>query len=132
MSLEQIKNIKAFENLTDSELDQVNTLIIWSNYPKNYSILSHHETSSDVYFIASGIVKSTIFSYSGKEIAYQNLGCGEMFGEISTIDNLDRTTNVIAIDDCLIGKMSSLNFWKVIENHPSVTRAVLLRLTGMV
>ena len=132
MSLKEIKKVKAFEALNDSELAEIDKLIIWNTFPKDFSILSHRELSNDIYFIASGVIKATTFSYTGKEIAYQNITAGEMFGEVSAIDGKHRTTNVLAIESCVIGKMSSTDFWEVIKNHHSISAAVLTRLTGMV
>ncbi len=132
MKLEHIKNIKLFNQIEGSDLLDIDARIAWNKYPENLSLLSHHEESDDVYFISYGCVKATTFSLSGKEIAYQTLESGEMFGEISAIDQKDRSTSVVVMENSVIGKMSANDLWWIIEIHPSVVKQLLLRLTGLV
>ena len=132
MSLDNIRKIDLFEGLDDSVLAEIDSLIQWKEYPKAFSVLSHHEKSTEVYFVAKGSVRATTYSFSGKEIAYQDLGEGTMFGEISFIDELDRTTNVVALEKCTLGKLTAEDFWRVIDQQPTVVRKLLVRLSGLV
>ena len=132
MGTESIKAIKVFESLSEGDLARIDEYISWKNFPKDLNILTHHEYTSEVYFIVSGTVRATTYSLSGKEIAYQDLSKGEMFGEISAIDHQNRTTNVLVLENSKIGVMSSKSFWQIIEQYPAVVRLILLRLTSLV
>lgn len=98
-----LKNIDLFQSLDDKALEEVARLITWRHYPKETEIIPHMGEDNDVFFIASGGVRVTIYSYSGKEISYQELGPGAMFGELSAIDHKPRTANVITLEDSRIG-----------------------------
>lgn len=132
MNLDHIRRIELFAQVSEPDLIEINKLIAWNKYPRNLSILNHYEESTEVYFISYGQVKATSFSLSGKEIAYQALESGRMFGELSSLDNKQRSTSVVVTQDSIIGKMSSKDFWKVMNAHHEVSSAVLLRLTELV
>lgn len=127
-----LQNIDVFADLDDSARDTIARRIKWKNYKKGVEVVSHQMQSDEVYFIASGKVRITIFTLSGKEISYQDLGAGKMFGELSAIDGMPRTTTVITAQPSQIGVMSARNYWNLIEQYPSIAGASLKRLASMV
>ena len=131
MKLDHIKRIKLFNQLKEIDLIDINLRIAWNKYPRNLSLITHHEESSDAYFVSRGKVKNTTFSLSGKEIIYQTIDEGNIFGEISAIDQLGRSTSVVVIEDSIIGKMPSADFWWVTERYPIVSKQLFLHLTGL-
>ena len=44
------------------------------------------DASDDVFFIASGEVKVTIYAHTGKAVSFSTMGPGEVFGEYPAID----------------------------------------------
>ena len=57
---------------------------------------------------------------------------GDMFGELSAIDNQGRITSIITLSSCLIGKMTAERFIDIIHKHPGINHKVMLRLTGLI
>jgi CRP/FNR family cyclic AMP-dependent transcriptional regulator len=55
-----------------------------------------------------------------------------MFGELSAIDQLPRTANVIALEPALIGTISGGDYWRLIERYPAIAAATLKRLASMI
>jgi len=129
---ESLRKIKLFKSLDDEAFDLISSLVKWKRYQKGTEIIPYMGENDEVYFIASGGVRVTIFSFSGKEISYQELGPGEMFGELSAIDQSPRAANVIAMESALIGMISGGDFWKLIDRYPSVAMATLKRLASMI
>lgn len=127
-----LRETDLFADLEADELDLISKLIKWRNVKKGTEIIYHKGESDDVYFIASGRVTVTNFSETGKEISYQELGPGAMFGELSAIDQLPRTANVISLEAACIGTISRCDYWMLIEQYPSVAAAALRRLASMV
>lgn len=130
-----IKNLKRselFQELSEEDLEPIANLIRWKDFKKGSEVLHHLGQDDDVYFIVSGRVTTTIYSFEGKEISYQELGPGATFGELSAIDRLPRTANVITIEDSRFGVMSRIYFWQLVEQYPSVAAAALKRLAGLV
>jgi CRP/FNR family cyclic AMP-dependent transcriptional regulator len=129
---ETLRETELFKFLDDEALDQVLKLIKWKQYRQGVEVIPYRDKSDDVYFIASGQVRITIFSFAGKEISYEELGSGEMFGELSAIDQLPRTANVITLGVAHIGAMSRSDFWRLIDRYPGVAAASLKRLARVV
>ncbi len=77
-------------------------------------------------------MRATIFSFSGREISYQDLDAGGMFGKLSAIDRGPRTTHVIALEDSVIGSMGAKDFSTVMSQYPVVADAVMGRLVSLV
>ena len=40
------------------------------------------DDSTDVFFVVSDWVRATLYSKTGKEVSFQDLGAGEMFGAL--------------------------------------------------
>jgi CRP-like cAMP-binding protein len=57
---------------------------------------------------------------------------GESFGIFAAIDGQPRSTNVIAVEDARIARMSAANFNKVLYSHADVTRAFILYLVDRI
>jgi len=131
-TIESLLKIEVFERLDEEAYGLISNLVKWRQYRQGTEVISYKSESENVYFIASGSVRITIFSFYGKEISYQELGPGEMFGELSAIDHLPRTANVITLEAARIGAMSGSDFWGIINRYPSVAGAVMKRLASMV
>ena len=129
---ETLRNIELFRSLDDEALGLVSSLVKWKRYQEGIEIIPYMSENDEVYFIASGGVRVTIFSFSGKEISYQELGPGKMFGELSAIDQAPRTANVIALEPALIGIISGADYWGLIDRYPSVAAATMKRLASMI
>lgn len=124
--------IKVFSDVGSRDMHSIFKHITWHEYTKGETILNCHEQTDDVYFIKEGAVRATTYSASGKEISFQDLSDGDMFGELSALDHQGRITSIITLNDCLIGKMSAARFIQTINDFPSVNRKVMLRLTGLI
>lgn len=94
-------------------------------YPARSPIVSEDDTDDDVFFILSGKARAATFTDSGREVLMSELPAGESFGMFAAIDGQPRSTNVLAVEDCRIARMSAASFNKVIDTHTQVMRAYL-------
>ena len=94
-----------------------------ARYPARSLILSEDETDDDVFFILSGRGRAATYTNSGREVFLSELRPGEAFGIFAAIDGQPRSTNVIAVEDSRIGRMTAKNFRKVLFSHPGVNQA---------
>ncbi len=101
-------------------------------YQPNDRVVSHQDTSTDVYFIVSGRVRVTIFSRSGKEVSFRDLGAGQVFGDLSAIDGEPRSATVVSLGETMIISMPAEIFWQALQDHPGVSAAMLKELTKLV
>lgn len=101
-------------------------------YAPQTAIVCNQDASSEVYFVISGKVRATLFSHTGREVAFRDLGPGEMFGDLSAIDGRPRCANVITQEESVVLNMGSAAFQDVLRGHPDVAFAVLRGLTELV
>ena len=99
---------------------------------KGQYIISAENNDSDVYFLISGSVRVCSFSHNGKPIHFDELSSGMMFGELSAIDNRERSSDCISVTKCTLAVMKAGQFRQIITDHQTVRDAVLFRLASMV
>lgn len=103
-----------------------------TRFPPRALIVSEDETDDDVFFILSGRARAATYTNRGREVFLSELPAGEAFGIFAAIDGQPRSTNVIAVEESHIGRMSAANFRKVLFGHPNVNRAFILYMVDRI
>ena len=129
---ETLGGIELFESLPRRDLEALGKRCQWRRYGAGQEIVGHQDDTKDVYFIVRGEVRVTVFSLSGKEVAFRDMRAGQSFGELAAIDGKPRSANVVALAESLIASMPAKVFWDVLHNHPEVAAAVMRHLSRLV
>ncbi|MFT5132754.1 MAG: CRP/FNR family cyclic AMP-dependent transcriptional regulator, partial [Gammaproteobacteria bacterium] len=127
--------LAAIDLFSDLSLDERNDIALscrGQQYQANELILSHKETTNDVFFIVSGTVRVTIYSNLGKEITFRDVLAGQMFGELSAIDGEPRSAHVIANTVATIVFITPGNFWRLLSTYPVIAQRTLKYLTRLI
>ena len=95
-------DIDLFRGLSGSDLEALAKRCRWRRYSSGQLIIGHQDESNDVFFIAEGLVRVTVYSGSGKEVSFRDLGAGKSIGELSAVDGAPRSANVIALTDSVL------------------------------
>src|SRR5262245_43724106 len=85
VTAEALMGRQPFSGLELGARQQIANLSRGYRYPANSLIVSHRDTSADVYFIVAGEVRVTFYSQSGREVTFRNMSAGELFGELSAM-----------------------------------------------
>lgn len=99
--------------------------------PQQY-LIRHNSDDKNVFFLLSGSLHATITSAKGKEIGFREIRAGEMFGELSAIDNQPRSISVMAIEPSITANLMQKDFLNLLHNEADFAMAVMQHLTGMV
>lgn len=127
-----IGDIEVFQGLTKKDYESLSDILKAQNYLAEQHIITLGEHTRDVYFIISGKVRITTFTSSGKEVTFQDMKAGQMFGELSAIDGESRSTNVVALTETQLARVSSSIFFKILRDYPKVNEKLLTQLTGLI
>jgi CRP/FNR family cyclic AMP-dependent transcriptional regulator len=127
-----LSGVPVFKDLSAEARAKVESRCRWRLFESRSEIVGYQDKSNDVHFIVRGRVRVIIYSASGKAITFRDLGPGKMFGELAAIDGQRRSASVEALEACLIAQMAPAVFWDVVLSEPTVARAVLLHLSGLV
>jgi CRP-like cAMP-binding protein len=124
-----LKGIAIFAGLTPAAIERIERRCAWKRYTPGEPVLSYLDQADDVFFIALGEVRVTIYSTVGKAVSFREMGAGEIFGEFPAIDGGPRSASVEARTNCLIASMPGATFRELLEAEPGLANALLPRLT---
>ena len=127
-----LSGIDLFEDLSARDRETLATACRWHRYVAEQQIIGHEDATTDVYFIVAGRVRVIVYSPTGKEVAFRDLGVGTSFGELSAVDREPRSANVIALTDSVLASMSADAFREALRAYPEVADKIMKQLAGLV
>ena len=78
-----------------------------------------------LYVVVEGKVKITRTTPDGRENLLAILGPGDLLGELSLFDSLDRTATATAITDLMLSRLDERDFHGYLDDRPAVARELL-------
>jgi len=125
-----LKHIHLFHGLTPTEMREMEQITRMEEIKKRQPLYLPGDPSSCVYLLKRGRVKIANTSASGKEVTFDILEAGEIFGELDVLEDSPRTTSAEALDDALICVIRREDFDRYLAMHPNVT-VKLTKLIGL-
>lgn len=95
-------------------------------------VLGDNDPGREVFFVLSGQVRATLYSASGREVSFRDLGPGEMFGEIAAVDGGPRSASVVALVATELGMLDHRSFLDLVHREPVIADNLLRKLAGLV
>jgi CRP/FNR family cyclic AMP-dependent transcriptional regulator len=118
------------ERLRQPDLDALARRWTVRSYRNNEAIVAHRDAGRDVFFLLEGRARVTLFSENGREIAYRDVGHGEIFGELAGIDGKPRSASVVAIEPARAARLPEAAFRDMVGSHPVFAWALLDHLSA--
>lgn len=131
-SLAALKRVPILADLSQMQLEQIAGTCRWKTYDAGEQVLSYHDPSTEVFFLAAGKVRVGIYSAEGKAVLFTDLRPGAMFGEIAAIDRGPRSAGVEAIEASTIASLTANQFENLLLREPAVAVATLRHVTAEV
>ena len=117
-------SVEIFKTLSHAEIAQVAKSCRWSRFKQNQEIVWASSPSKRVFFLLSGRVRVHMFSPNGREVTFDELGKGRIFGEIAAIDKEPRSANVVGISPGIIASMEDRDFCNILVKYPQASFAL--------
>ena len=114
-----LENFNLIKILSEQEKEAVHAQSIMKHYEKKQIIYLPEDSSDNVLFLKKGKIKISKYSDEGKEMILSILGPGQIFGELSIIENKKRNEVAEAIEDSLLCIIKADDLNKVIEGNPN-------------
>ena len=127
-----LSDITIFDDLTAEELRAVEARCRWRNYAPHEQIIDFQDDSKDVFFVTRGTVRVVNYSISGREVAFDDIQAGHIFGELAALDGERRSANVVAITPTTVASMSPQAFQEMLCTHPRVAIKLMQRLARII
>ena len=130
--LAQLRQIKIFSGLSDEHLAGLAERCHWRSYAAGELIIGHQDRSRDVLFLISGLARVNVYALSGKQVTFRDIRPGEVFGELSAIDEKPRSASVEALAPSATVIVPQPVFHDALRSHPPVLLATLTHLTTQI
>ncbi len=125
-----LKHIRLFSGLSQAELQEMDRITRMQEVRKRQPIYLPGDPSNTVYLLKKGRVKISSTASTGKEVTFEVLEPGEIFGELEALEDLPRETQAEALDDALICAIRREDFDRYLREHPDLT-VKLTKLIGL-
>jgi CRP/FNR family cyclic AMP-dependent transcriptional regulator len=126
-----LSDIKLFEGLTPTQLDWVAQHAHRRAFSVGKNVMVIEQPGEAVYVILHGTVK-VYTEQGGRDAILSILGSGDVIGEMSLIDSVGRSANVVTLEDSLMLWMDRVSFYYMLDNFPPIARNLVKILSARV
>ncbi|MDX2204213.1 MAG: Crp/Fnr family transcriptional regulator [Hyphomicrobiaceae bacterium] len=96
------------------------------------TIFARGDTEQDVYLVASGRVRLSVFSAEGKVLTFVTAGAGDIFGEMAAFDGGARSADATAMLDTVVYSLPGALLLKAFTRTPKAAEAAIVLLSAKV
>lgn len=118
--LTYLSNIEIFQDLSKSELEEMDRQITMSTCEPGRIFYMPEETGEVLFLLKKGRVQLYRISPNGKKLVVATLGPGTIFGEMSLVGQGMHNTFAEALDECLLCVMSRPDVERLMREKPQV------------
>jgi CRP/FNR family transcriptional regulator, cyclic AMP receptor protein len=118
--LSDLSRIDLFRNLPHTDLRRLGELLHRKTFPAGKSLMTVDQTGEVVYFILSGAVKVHVEQEDGGDVSISILGPGEIIGEMSALDQSNRSASVVTIEKTSLLWMDRETFRRFVMANPAL------------
>ena len=101
-SLETLRQVDIFSSLEESELSRVRLLMKRHEIPSGWVLFRQGDYGQLMYVILAGKVSVTIRAHDNEELEVACVGIGSFFGEMSILEDVQRSATCRTIEDCIL------------------------------
>jgi CRP-like cAMP-binding protein len=114
-----------FGKLSASEIDSLISYSRVERYPAGREIFAKGSPGPSLVAVLRGNIKISSLSNEGKEIVFNIINAGEIFGEIAVLDGEERSADATAMTDCELLVLNRRDFVHVLENRADLCMIML-------
>jgi CRP/FNR family cyclic AMP-dependent transcriptional regulator len=126
--VELLQKVSLFHDIEHDELDRLASLLSAKEVAKDAHIVRQNEPGDSMFVIARGRVKVVRLGDNGREVILTILKAGEFFGEMSLLDDMPRSADVIAQEEATVLVLKRADFAEHILKSPKTGLNVMAEL----
>ena len=115
-----LSKVPLFAECNDRELSKIASLADEIEVDKGVVLTKEGLPGRECFVVAKGKAKCTL---RGKRLA--TYGAGDVFGEMSLLDNEPRAATITAETDMVLFVVDARSFWGLCEQAPNVTKKIM-------
>ncbi|WP_205685775.1 Crp/Fnr family transcriptional regulator [Caulobacter vibrioides] len=122
---EDYRTNKLFRYMSRDEVEALGSRLEQLRFGKGEMIVQRRDQDEGIYLLLEGALLANQYARSGREVGYRRLSPGAYFGEISAIDGLPRSVNIVAVEDVRLVRLPPRLIRELFETSPRFMRALL-------
>ena len=126
---EVLRVTPVFRKLSPQDLRTIAQAATVRRYEKGQVIFEQDTPSDAFYTVASGRVKILKMLASGKDLILEVFGTGDPLGAVAAYDGRPFPASAVALEDTACVVIPRAVFFRLLEEHPSLVRGLMLGLT---
>jgi len=130
ISRQLLQQFPVFVDMSDADANRLCELASLVDVPRRSRIVEAGSIGDGAYLLVSGKVKVFLADDDGREVILDTLGPGEVFGEMSLIDELPCSAHVESQETCTLARIGKQDFLDCIDRSPKLARAVMRNLAA--
>ena len=124
-----LKRVPLLANLSETELEALARDFSQRRFQQGETIFQQGDSGHMLYLIESGLVRIYVQSEQGQEMSVNVFGPGDLFGELSVIDEEPRSASVVAMEDTIVHLLSRERFREHMRRSPQLALDFLKALS---
>jgi CRP/FNR family cyclic AMP-dependent transcriptional regulator len=116
----RLGRIALFANLPPEHLGQLSELLHCKTFAAGTTLMTADQPGESVYFIVSGTVKVHIEQENGGDVIISILGPGDSVGEMSALDNVNRSASVAMLEESMLFWLDRETFRRCVATIPAL------------
>jgi len=125
-------SLPLFSGLAPEHLSRFGSSLRQRTFPANSNIISIEQPGEVVYIILEGTVKIHVEQADGSDVILAILGPGEIVGEMGPVEGMERSANVVTLEESTLAWMDRATFKEWLQTEPilgyNLTRILSRRL----
>jgi len=126
---ELLRTVPVFRKLSDEDRHRLAAVSRVRSYARNDVVFDEGVLPEFFYTIARGRVKICKSTPAGKDVILEVFGVGDPFGAVAVYEDRPFPASAVALEDTVCVLVPRAEFFKLLEQHPSLVRGLLLGLT---
>ena len=122
---DQLKKIDWFDDLPDKMLEALSQSVYKRKLDPNEYLFHKGDKGDSLFVINAGLVKVVTEDAQGSEVVLNQVGTGEIIGEMALLDNEPRSAGVVALNDTEVLELKRDDFMKVLKQQPDLALSVI-------
>ena len=124
-----LRAVPMFAGMDDAELVSLKQDLRQRAYASGETLFYQGDSGKAVYIVESGTVRIYVHAEDGQEVSVVLYGRGDLFGEMSMLDQMPRSATAQAMEDAVLWVMRGEDFYRHLHTSHQLALNVMLTLS---
>jgi CRP-like cAMP-binding protein len=115
-------SVPLFSTLDESDLALIVPLAHRRSFEPNQLVFAKGDHAEDLYIVLAGRMRISVLAPDGRELAFRNVGPGQVVGEIAVLDGGPRTADMTSVTQSEALALGKSSLVRLIEERPTFSR----------